>query len=683
MLDRGKLFPGYVVREALESPQHYENFLATCEHSGSQWVVIRSLNRELAHTNELRNAFDEACHAQARVQIDGIMPLREIGVSEACGVFAVFPCPNQPLSLLDISALHQNKELKVPPSFYVSILLDAARILDAAHRQSLAHYTLQPDSVLITPQGEVGVAHFIEAAMRRRFKLARHLDEKHSAPEWRRGETPGVYSDVYAVAAQLYQLLTDKFQPDQWEPDWFNIPRILASSDIPVDAVLPLFYFFQRNLAEKPAQRISNYPQLIHALEDLHAVLGPYQDANARKVALMGFFETFPPEGELRSGEDSSINSRLKSEVVSLKSAELTADAPDRTTEPLPSSDIGLVTDVTPVEFHPPATERRRCLSLDLDDSDQRRNFDETVTSPSQDSRDSHFVHRSSNTFRQQSPMMRSSSNSNHLEILAKSRYQVLEKLGSGGTGSVYKVLDTTLSEVVALKVLKQELVSNADWLQRFKSEMRLSRDLDHTYILPAYHLEQLDGIYFFTMKYIEGRNLAQLLHDGPLALPIALRLLVQIGHALTSAHERGITHRDVKPANIMVELDTLHPWLMDFGIASAPDMQLSAPVMNGIGTPYYMAPEQSRGDEITTSADIFSFGVVAYECLTHTLPFTGSTPMAIYNAMLESSFTPILELNPLVPLQVSCMVERCLIPEAVLRPQSMNKVLEAFRNFA
>jgi len=682
MIDKRTLFPGYVVREAMDSPQHYENFLATGEHSGCPWVVIRSLNRELAHTIELNRVFREACHAQSRVRIDGIVPLREIGHSPAMGTFAVFPATFAPLSIFDVSGLRQNHLINVPPSFYLSILLDAARILDAAHRQSLAHYTIQPDSIKITPEGNVLVTHFIEAAMRRSFRLDSNLDDKHSAPEWRRGEAPGVYSDVYAIAAQLFQLLTDRFQPDEWEADWVNMPVTLATSQIPDVSVFPLLAFFQRNLAERPAQRISNYPQLIHALEDLHAVLGPYQNAAARKAALAPFFESFPPNCP---SEDNSINMRFKSDLISFSSGEIVVSSVSSISSELPfeSSDSGSCTEVTPVQVHSSAPERRLSISLDIDDNAQRRRLDETATSPSQDSRDSRLIHRSSSSFRQQSPMMRSSVTCNHLEILAKSRYQVLEKLGSGGTGTVYKVLDTTLSEVVALKVLRQALVSNADWLQRFKSEMRLSRDLNHTYILPAYHLEQMDGIYFFTMKYVDGRNLAQLLREAPIALPAALRLLTQIGTALATAHEQGIIHRDIKPANIMIDLDTIRPWLMDFGIASAPNDHLTTPETRGLGTPYYMAPEQARGDELTPAADIYSFGVVAYECLTHVLPFQGATPMAIYNAILDGCYISVLEHNPLVPLQVANMVERCLFAEPMLRPPSMRKVLEAFQNFA
>ncbi len=679
MIDKRTLFPGYVVREAMDSPPHYENFLATGEHGGCPWVVIRSLNRELAHTIELNRVFSEACHAQSRVRIDGVVPLREIGLSPTMGTFAVFPATFAPLSIFDISGLRQDHMLNVPASFYVSLMLDAARVLDAAHRQTLAHYTIQPDAIKITPEGNVIVTHFIEAAMRRSFKLASNLDDKHSAPEWRRGETPGVYSDVYAIAAQLFQLLTDRFQPDEWEPDWVNMPIILATSKLPDASVFPLLAFFQRNLAERPSQRMSNYPQLIHALEDLHAVLGPYQNEAARKAVLEPFFESFPPDYE---SEDNSISMRLKSDLISFSSNELVMSSASSEI-PFDSIDSGICTEITPVQIQSCSPERKLSLSLNIDDNTQRRNLTKTATSSSQDSRDSRLVHRSSNSFRQQSPMMRSSVTCNHLEILAKSRYQVLEKLGSGGTGTVYKVLDTTLSEVVALKVLRQDLVSNADWLQRFKSEMRLSRDLNHTYILPAYHLEQMDGIYFFTMKYVDGRNLAQLLQEAPIALPAALRLLTQIGTALATAHDQGIIHRDIKPANIMIDLDTIRPWLMDFGIASAPNDHLTTPETRGIGTPYYMSPEQARGDELTPAADIYSFGVVAYECLTHVLPFQGNTPLAIYNAILDGCYTSVLEHNPLVPLQVANMVERCLFAEPMLRPSSMRKVLEAFQNFA
>ncbi len=689
MIDKERYFPGYVIEEVLESSQHYHHFLAMDLRHRGQWVTIRALTPELAMTPELRAGFEEACRAQARVHIDGVSSIQEIGASPDYGTFVAMPATNATLTLVDISGLRLTRALQVPPSFYLSILLDATRILDAAHRQNLAHYTVMPDSIILNPNGRITIDHFIEAAMRRKFKLAGTLDDKHSAPEWRRGEQAGVYSDVYAISALLYQLLTDTFQPDEWEPQWSNMLDAFTTAELPLESHLPLLNFFQHTLAERPNQRISNYPQLIRALEDLHAVLGPYQDEQIRKFALDNQFEQFPP----REVTDSLLIEMrsLKSDVINLDSLDMDLLSPNFALDVTPTEPElrfdGLV-DTHQTRLNHTSSGQRPCisraslLSVELNDDEQRLNLDETLTSPSQDSGEAKLLHRSSNTFRQQSPMMRSSSTRSPLEVLAKSRYQVLEELGTGGTGSVYKVLDTTLSEVVALKVLKPSLVNDPSWLSRFKSEMRLTRDIDHTYILPSYHLEQLDGLYFFTMKYIDGRNLAQILHDGPMPLPMSLRLLAQVGRALVTAHEQGIIHRDFKPANIMVDHANFHPWLMDFGIAANEMDIVGSTDSKGIGTPFYMAPEQCRGDEITPAADIFSFGVVAYECLTHALPYTGRTPVAIYEAQCTGRFTPIVQTNPFVPGLVANTVESCLEPNAALRPSSMLRVLEAFSKY-
>jgi serine/threonine protein kinase len=200
---------------------------------------------------------------------------------------------------------------------------------------------------------------------------------------------------------------------------------------------------------------------------------------------------------------------------------------------------------------------------------------------------------------------------------------------------------------------------------------------LEHAYILPAYHLEQLEGLYFFTMRYIQGKNLSEHLHESSLPIMMSLRILTQVAEALVAAHDRGIIHRDLKPANIMIEDDTWHPYLMDFGIASMLDTPSVTIAGQGIGTPFYMAPEQSRGEAITLQADVYSFGVVCYECFTQRLPFTGPTAIAIYNAQMSGIFEPIRDINPNVPSSIAQLVESCLAPKASDRPSSMRIVLD------
>ncbi len=677
MNDKRHYFPGYVIQEVFDSSQHYEKFLATGINDPSHWYLIKALTKEIALTSEVRQVFENACHEQARVQIPGIIPVHEISACEQYGTFVTFPYEDSFLTLLDISGLSKNRRLQVSPSFYASLILDAAKILDAAHRQNLAHYTVMPTSVIIRPNGAVYVCHFIEAAMRRRYHLASGFDEKLNAPEWRRNEMFGSFSDIYALSAFLYLLLTEQYQPDETDPQWSAMEDIMAASPIPEDAILPLTSFFRCTLADKPSRRLSNYPQFIRAIEDLLTVLGPYVERDERKAILQPHFEPFPQTNDL----DQKVSYRT---AISIESPDLSFVTETRHSAQLTpiTSENTLVT----TSGNPAASPAFR-LSIAIDDSSERNIMEETLpSSPSQsrhqDSRE-RIIHHSSSNYRFQSPMAKASVQSIPLKVLERSRYQVLEELGTGGSGTVYKVLDTTLSEVVALKILNPALVSDPAWLQRFKNEMRLTRDIDHTYILPAYHLEQLDGVYFFTMKYINGKNLAQMLQKGPLPLRTALRLLAQIGQSLNTAHQHGIIHRDFKPANIMVENETFHPWLTDFGIASFSDAPLNAPATLGIGTPYYMSPEQARGDELQPTSDIYSFGVVAYECLTHILPFNGSSPMAVYQAVMDGHYPPIREIAPLVPQTVSNVIEQCLFSEALLRPQSMISILDVLTRFS
>lgn len=673
MNDKRHYFPGYVLQEVIDSSQHYEKFLATDLQTPSRWYVIKALTKAIALTNEVRQVFEAACHAHARIQLSGIYPVHEIGISPRYGTFIVFPLAEAYLSLLDLSGLRKNGRLNAPAPFYVSIILEAARVLDAAHRQGLAHYTVMPTSVILRPSGDVCVCHFIEAAMRRRYHMGSWFDEKLSAPEWRKNATAGCYSDIYALSAFLYLLLTEQYQPDETDPLWHAMGDVLIASGLSDESVPPLMRFFHSTLAENPENRLSQYPDFIHALESLQAVLGPAFDRQERQKYLHMHFEPFPPNASQNTADicasdlsACSFGSQVRSD------ASPSGISADRRM----SSNHG----------HTPAPSAIAPSSPE-DDASSPSLMEDTLPTPPcpskmHENQNRAFSHGSAD-YRAQSPMSKSSVKSVPLQVLARSRYQVLEELGSGGFGSVYKVLDTTLSEVVALKILNPSLVSDHAWLQRFKNEMRLTRDIDHTYILPAYHLEELDGVYFFTMKYINGKNLAQLLQTGPLALQTALRLLSRIGQSLFTAHQHGIIHRDFKPANLMIEADTLHPWLTDFGIASHGDAPLNTPSVLGIGTPYYMSPEQIRGDALTATSDIYSFGVVAYECLTHHLPFNGSSPLAVYKAAMQGQYSPIRELVPSVPPEISDIIEQCLIAEARLRPQSMKTILNILHPFA
>ncbi len=661
MFQRYGQFPGYTIQERVDSPRYYERFLATENSDPRNWCMIRCLNKELAGTAELRLCYQDACRHYAHFHLDGLVPVREMGMSRTHGFYIAYAYDFSYLSLGEISALFQRDEIRVNPAFMMSVLLDAVRILETAHANRLDHFGVLPPDIIVSPNGEVYVKGFVEVAMRRRYHFETEMLEKFEAPEWRRHETVGVESDVYAISSFLYQSLTNELQPDEWEPRWMGMMDVLNRSGVPGEALSAMMSFFQHTLAERPQQRLSSYGQLAQSLERLVGEFGGYQPREVRAEVLKGHFDDFPPRMRADSCE-------FRSDVINL----ITGELPTISAEiPEPSEEHAVLTGLT-------GMQRREAPPESSGGSGGDISFEETLTSsPIMEGIETRVLHRSSNSFRTINPNLRASIHASPLEVLARSRYQILDELGSGGTGTVYKVLDTTLTEVLALKVLKPELVSDAAWLQRFKRELKITRDLEHAYILPAYHLEQLEGLYFFTMRYIDGKNLSEHLHESSLPLMMSMRILTQVAEALVAAHDRGVIHRDLKPANIMVETGTYHPYLMDFGIASTLDMPSLTIEGQGIGTPYYMAPEQSRGEQITIQADVYSFGVVCYECFTQKLPFIGSTAVAIYTAQQSGIFEPIRNLNPMVPPSIAKVVESCLAPQAQNRPASMRVVLD------
>src|SRR5215213_8176049 len=221
--------------------------------------------------------------------------------------------------------------------------------------------------------------------------------------------------------------------------------------------------------------------------------------------------------------------------------------------------------------------------------------------------------------------------------------YRILEKLGAGGQGTVYKALDTKLGRTVVVKVLPPELTVKEANLKRFEREARLASSLDHPNICTIFDMDEVDGVHYIAMQYVEGRNVRQLVNGRPLELRSALLIAIQVADALVAAHARGIIHRDIKSGNVMVT-DAGQVKVLDFGLAKLLDEEtghtqgIDQTQLTEVGVPYgtptHAAPEQARGDRVDARADIFSTGVLLYELLTGTWPFRGKTSIDVRYAV-------------------------------------------------
>jgi serine/threonine protein kinase len=209
------------------------------------------------------------------------------------------------------------------------------------------------------------------------------------------------------------------------------------------------------------------------------------------------------------------------------------------------------------------------------------------------------------------------------------SHYEILEHLGSGGMGAVYKARDVKLDRVVALKFLPPELGRDSEAKQRFMDEARAPSSLQHENICVVYDIDETDDSrMFISMEYLEGETLKEKLEAGPLSVQEAVRITSQAARGLARAHESGIIHRDVKPANIIITKDRTVK-LLDFGLAKAVSRPLLTKSGSTLGTAAYMSPEQARGDPVDHRTDIWSLGVVLYEMVTGRRPFGGDYDQA------------------------------------------------------
>jgi serine/threonine protein kinase len=250
------------------------------------------------------------------------------------------------------------------------------------------------------------------------------------------------------------------------------------------------------------------------------------------------------------------------------------------------------------------------------------------------------------------------------------SRYRVLEKLGQGGMGVVYKAEDTKLDRLVALKLLSAHLLGVEDIRRRFEREAKSAAALSHSNVCHVYEIDEVDGETFIAMELIEGESLDQKISNSPLRIEEALSIAQQVAKGLEAAHKRGIVHRDIKPANIMVGEDG-DVKILDFGLAQLTEASRLTKANETLGTVAYMSPEQTDASGTDHRSDIWSLGVALYEMATGQHPFKGDYDQAIMYSILNEEPEPVTALRTGVPMELERIVNKCLSKSAADRYQS------------
>ena len=255
-------------------------------------------------------------------------------------------------------------------------------------------------------------------------------------------------------------------------------------------------------------------------------------------------------------------------------------------------------------------------------------------------------------------------------------RYKFLEKVGSGGMAEVYKARDMVLNRIVAVKILRDSLASDADFIERFNKEAQRAAGLSHPNIVSIYDVGETEGLHYIVMEYVSRETLKnQLQKSKRLNVRESLRIVKDIARALAHAHSNNIVHCDIKPHNILVAPDG-QVKVADFGIARAVSSATMSFTGDVVGSVHYFSPEQAQGISITPKTDIYSLGVVFYELLSGKLPFTGETSVSIALKHLEEEVPSIRKENPEVPAIVEAIIARALEKEVERRPDA-NELVE------
>ena len=266
--------------------------------------------------------------------------------------------------------------------------------------------------------------------------------------------------------------------------------------------------------------------------------------------------------------------------------------------------------------------------------------------------------------------------------------YRLESRVGSGGMGLVYRAVDTRLNRPVAIKAVHDARLLEPGASARFRAEALAAASLDHPFICKVYELLESGRKALLVMEFVEGETLAGILRQGRPPLARTIELISEIAEGLANAHAMGLVHRDIKPSNVMVTPHG-HVKLLDFGLARPEVTEASTTRGTGMGgdaragTPHYMAPEQAEGKPITARADIFSLGVVAFECIAGELPFDGATEYLYVHELVHDAPKSLAQLAPGTPKDLIRLVERCLSKDPAQRPESAAAVARELRQIA
>jgi serine/threonine protein kinase/ribosomal protein L40E len=261
-------------------------------------------------------------------------------------------------------------------------------------------------------------------------------------------------------------------------------------------------------------------------------------------------------------------------------------------------------------------------------------------------------------------------------------RYQIIEELGQGGMGRVYKALDKEVNERIAIKLLRPEIAADLKTIERFRNELKFSRKIGHKNVCRMYDLNKEENTYYITMEYVPGEDLKSFIKRSKQLTPSTIISIgKQVCEGLSEAHRLGVVHRDLKPQNIMIDKEG-NARIMDFGIARS--LKGKGVTAEGviIGTPEYMSPEQVEAKEIDERSDIYSLGVVLYEMAAGHVPFEGETALSV--AMKHKGELPKnpREFNPQIPGDLCLIVLKCLEKDKDRRYQSADELLNALKRF-